>query len=255
VSITKIEGPHPVDSTIINKYPVGLDKWFVEFSGTRSYKRVERELSTIYCNKNSKQGSKDALLKLTVYEGCFNALSWNENEAEAIIRGTDRRDFLKSRIAGFKTAANDLEKGITSFPYEFNFVGGTVLRKLKERGFEFSSKQHRPTQEHLRAFICSFNEALKEISDTPSSSSNKIMNLQAFAFPLPPAVATKYMCFYYLGGRDLSIVKRPSRETALTIYLSTIFRLYRKIESNRQTFLEASNDHRIVLFGQNSACR
>ena len=56
---------------------------------------------------------------------------------------------------------------------------------------------------------------------------NEVMKkLDAKSHALLPPGGHEYLCFHYLGMRDLSAVKKPSRLTALTLYLSIRFRLH-----------------------------
>lgn len=218
------EKPHPVDPTFITRYPKGFDSWYSKLRKTRAYNRVETETVTVQKQKYEKSSLKRSLLRIDVYEACFHAENWQAAH-DALDRETHRIEFLK-RVSELHRTAKKLEKAIKDYPREFNFIGVTVTRNFRKKGYTLKSNKGADPQNYLDDFLASLQEAVKVIADNPDNSSSQVENLYAFTYPLPPAVTTHYMCFSYPGGTNLSNVHRPGVDTALTIYLTALFRLY-----------------------------
>lgn len=202
--------------------PDGFEDWFKSFKGKRAHSRTEKELSTFKTQKNE---TDFVLLREYVYQGCFRAMTWDTDNAYIVTSGKNRRALLND-TPKIINALKQVEEFLSTY-HESDGIGSYTQRAMLEKGHAICKEggywaEDRP----ILDMITSLKDVLTMIGDSdpkgPVPDNPEIY--ETWIYPSPGG--NQYLCFRYPTWRDLSVVKRPSRQTALTVYLSILFRFF-----------------------------
>lgn len=203
--------------------PNGYVNWFQTFKGTRAYSRIEKELN-IFKSQHNEEAF--ALLRVYVYQGCFRARTWDTDNATIIASGKKRKTLLSDAPNAVK-ALKQVERFLSTHR-ESDGIGSHVWQAMREKGHTISKDGGRyHSEDHpVLDVISSLKDVLVmiESSDPKGHIPANPGPYDTWIYPSPGG--THYLCFRYPEWCDLSCVKRPSRQTALTIYLSSLFRMF-----------------------------